>query len=338
MVTGEYFTLDANSVQSLTEGEKAERIPYNQWLAVHVLASSQDVTKKLENTHMASLFDSPNFKNLLSSLASSQSEQIPPVIDLYRNPLRKKERNHIEAILSRLPDGSYARAIEKRLLSLNAANHYGAWHELMVYDWLSDLKKNPSVQPLAPDGKSKPDFQIESNGLSIFIDVASVQESRKDGNVGKNYGRPRGWWPGGTATFATMRERLIDKMGQHASITDAAYVVALCLESCMIDMSQVKTCFLGGEIVVSRTLRHDLNGEIFERDGDNSFLVKHSNVSGVLVANHSGISEDEGYKLVFGLIQNPYSHHKIHELEFGEIRRFVGVSESDGRTQMVWRY
>lgn len=289
---------------------------------------------------MSSFFNSPNFKNLLDNLTSNQSGQLSPIVDLYKNPFREKEREHIEAILARLPNHSYVCDIERRLLS--TTNYLGAWYELMVYDWLYELEKTPIVQPLAPDGRTKPDFFIKANGTLIFIDVASVQGSKKDENVGEIYNSVRVWWPEdeNTAIFKTMRERLLNKIGKHRSITKEAYVICLGLETPWIDSGAVKTCFIGTESFdpVSGRLRQKLDGEIFEKEENDFFLVKHLNISALLVARHSGVSEEEGYKLVFELIQNPYARIRIHDTEFGEIRRFVVVSESDSYFEMGWQY
>jgi hypothetical protein len=282
---------------------------------------------------MSSLFDSAEFLGLLRDV-SLGIIQPPPIVDLYKNPNRQMEREHIQEIHARLTDSSYAREILKRLLSPNTANYLGAWHELMVYNWLVDLGKNPVVQPLLPNGTSRPDFHFTSNSLSIYIDVASVQESQKDKDTGKVYGSARMIWSEATATFSTMQEALRKKMGQHGSITDAAYVVCLCLESRLINIGEVKTCFLGDESIDTRgRLHHDLNGEIFERNDDRSFLVKYANVSGVLVAKHGS-----DYKLLFGYIQNPYAKFPVRETEFGSLPRFVVTSETKDEIEMGWRH
>lgn len=284
------------------------------------------------------MFDSPKFKRLLKASSTAPGNQAP-IIDLCSNPARQKERQHIEAILCRLPNRSFAHDIQDRLLSVDTGNYLGAWNELMVYDWLYGMNMRPVPQPPAPDGRSKLDFLVETDSLRIYIDVASVQEARKDKPLGRVYGSARVWWPEDAATFATMRERLIDKMGQHPTITEAAYVVCLCLESRAIDIDEVKTCFLGTESVdVATGMVHpDMNGEIFEIRNDSSCLAKYRSVSALLVAKHSGVSVEDGYRLVFGLIQNPYANIRVHDAEFGELRRYVIVSESEGGLRMAWR-
>lgn len=269
---------------------------------------------------MPSLFDSPKFKQLLGSHLTDGSGQPSPIIDLYKNPTRKKEREHIEAIIRQLPKSSYMQEIESRLLSPEMDKFLGAWHELMVFDWLLGLGKQITLQPPIPG--SKPEFRYESDGLPVFIEVAVVQESKKDKVAGRSYGTVRVWWPEATETFKTMMERLIDKMGQHRGINDAAYVICLCLESRLIDIGEVKTCFLGGESVdiVSEQLYQNFDGMIFENQDNLPLLVKYRNVSALLVAKHSGVSVDDGYKLTFGLIQNPYSNMPISPDEFGPLR------------------
>jgi hypothetical protein len=285
---------------------------------------------------ISSIFDSEAFQNLISSLQLNSAEQEPLVVDLYKNPFRQKEHEHIQAILDHLPDRSYKREIGQRLISPNAASHLDAWHELMVYDWLSGLGKELTLQPKIPG--SKPEFYLESNGLPLFIEVAVVQESRKDIGAGTNFGSVRFWWPEATESFKTMMGRLINKMGQHRGIISAAYVICLCLESHLIDIGEVKTAFLGGESVdvVSGEVRSTLDGLIFENQGDMQLFVKYKNVSALLVARHSGVSPQEGYKLTFGLIQNPYANIPIPQTEFGPLRRFVVVSETEGHFFMKW--
>src|SRR5262249_3138809 len=192
---------------------------------------------------MSSIFDLPAFQRFTMTTPADEQDQVPPAVALYNDLYRQRERDDIERIFASLPVNSYTPEIQRRLLSEDISNHLGAWYELMVYDWLATLSKNPIPQPTLATSKSKPDFLVESNGLQIFIEVAVVKESQAD----------RNFVSGGTvttATFRTMRERLIDKMGQHPGIpSNAAYIICLCLNSFLIDLGEVKTCLLGGEAV-----------------------------------------------------------------------------------------
>ncbi len=280
-----------------------------------------------------SLFDSPKFKQLLDSYLSSGSEQPPPIVDLYMKPFRVKEREHIEVILGQLNNHSYARRIESRLLL--TPEYLGAWHELMVFDWLSGLGKQLALQP-SIEG-SKPEFFYESNGLPIFIEVAAVQESLNDNDVGKTIGGVKIWAPEATETFKKLNGVLTHKAGQHSSIKKAAYVICLCLESRLIDIGEVKTYFLGGEAVdMAGELHPRLDGLVFESQDNLQLPKKYKNVSALLVAKHSRNSAEEGYKLVFGLIQNPYATNPISPNEFGALTRYVIVSETQEHIQMKW--
>ena len=170
---------------------------------------------------MSSLFDFPEFKSLLGSSAVHEPEQMPPVVHLYLDPLRRKEREHIEAIFARLPKGSYKKEITDRLLSQNLGDYLGAWYELMVYDWLDKLGKEPALQPSIPNGKSRPEFMIKSSGLQIFIEVTVVQEARRDRDEGGV------WWPAATRTFKKIGDKLREKSRQHQIPQGSAYVICL---------------------------------------------------------------------------------------------------------------
>jgi len=251
----------------------------------------------------------------------------------------KKEQKYIDAIIKNLENNhpNYADAIKKRMQV--ETEHLGLWYELMVYDWLWKQRKNPFPQPNAPDGKSKPDFVFPSNDKKIYIDVASVQESEKDKEF---YERQDFWSSESTASFATMRERLLDKAGRHKSIanTGDAYVICLGLESPLINIEDVKTCFIGNDSynVSLGKLQSAINGEIFERENSASFLVKYKNVSAILVGKRNySLNEDEN-KLEFGLIQNPYAITEIQPVEFSNILRFVVIVKKEKYFQMGWQH
>jgi hypothetical protein len=285
---------------------------------------------------MASIFNLPTFQSSLPNYSTTSSrEALPLVISLLFDPLRQTERDHIEDIYHNLPNQQYKHEIQKRFLSLDASNHLGAWYELMVYDWLQKSGNNPITQPSLIGARSKPDFLIQSNSGHIYVEVAVVQESALDEEL-----RTRGSWAtAATATFRTMRERLIDKMGQHPGIPEGIpYVVCLCLHTFMIDLGEVKTCLLGGESfnVATGELHPMYDGEIFEQNEDELF-VKYQKVSAVLAARSNRSSAENGYKLVFGWVQNPYTSATIQTDEFGDIRRYVIVSRSDTQVDMKWQ-
>lgn len=283
---------------------------------------------------MESLFALPKFRKLLDTYSSVNVEQLPTSVDLYKNPFRQNEREHLEGIFARISDASYKRDVQRRLLSPDLSSYFGAWYELMVYNWLELMGKHPVPQPSIPNAKSKPDFLIRSDGLQIFIEVTVVHEAQKDQDVRKQ----TSWLPAATATFETMRGRLIDKMGQHSIPQDSAYIICLCLESRLINLSEVKTCFFGGESVVLKTgdLRANFDGEIFENQPGYPLLVKHRDVSALLVAKRNEQSIENGYKPIFGLIQNPYALNPIAQDEFEDIQRYVIISETESHFEMKW--
>ena len=246
----------------------------------------------------------------------------------------KKEQAYLDAIINKLQKNhpQYAGKITGKLQ--DDLKHLGAWYELMVYDWLWKQGKNPVPEPTAPDGKGKPDFVFTSNDKKIYIEVASVQESKKD-KESENFLLDQG-----RATYAAMRERFIDKAGKYESVAIAgdAYVICLGLENSLIE-EDVRTCFIANDSYnpLSGKLQAALDGEIFERYNDGSFLVKYKNVSAILVARRNFTLNEEENKLTFGLIQNPYAINEIQPTEFGEILRFVVVAKNEKYFQMAWQ-
>ena len=59
-----------------------------------------------------------------------------------------------------------------------------------------------------------------------------------------------------------------------------------------------------------------LDGEIFEIHTDMPPLVKLRHVSGLLVAQPNRVTIEDGYRLIFRYIQNPYALVRIPETEF----------------------
>ena len=168
----------------------------------------------------------------------------------------------------------------------------------MVYDWLWKLGKNPLPQPIIPEG-SKPDFVYTTGNKKIYIDVASVQESKKDTELSEN----QNFWPSqSTSSFATMRERFIDKAGRHKSIANAgnAYVICLGLESSFINVEDVKTCFIGNVAynIPSGQIKAAMDGEIFETEDSGALLIKYKNVSAILVAQRHYSARKDINKLI----------------------------------------
>jgi len=289
---------------------------------------------------MSPLSDLPQFKKMLDGYLSDKSKQRSPAVDLYTNSLRRKEREHIEAIFARLPESPYKREVQDRLLLRDLGSYLGAWYELMVYDWLDRLDKNPTPEPAIPNSSGRPDFLIESSGLRIFIEVFVAQVSAEDENVA---GKARTVWPAATATFRRMGGRLEKKMGKYSQITQmphTAYVICVCLESRLIELREVITFFLGNEVYNLQTCRLEpaLDGQIFERHAGEppSAADYYRHVSALLVAKRFRDSIGSDYRIEFGLIQNPYAFTPIPETEFGYLRRYVVVSETETLFTMKW--
>jgi hypothetical protein len=276
---------------------------------------------------MSSILDAPAFRQLLDDY-SGNAEEMPLVLALYRNPHRQQELDYIDAVFERLPEGRVKKRIQREFLSEDPAHHWGAWYELMVYDWLDRLNKNPQLERPLPGG-STPDIKIQSGPLDIFIEVTHVRESLGDQDIETS------WWNADTATFARMTAALKEKSVQHPTISpSAAYVICIALENKLIEMSEVKTALFGHEqysLTTSKT-RIDCEGLLFENHPD-ALLVKHRNVSAFLVTKRDQ-STLGAFKLRFGLIQNPYAQVPIPNTEFGNIKRWVPVECDDGTIGM----
>ncbi len=287
---------------------------------------------------MSPIFESPSFKDLLAKYSSVEYELRPQVVNLLADPSRWKERAHIESIFKELPQGKYKKGILRHLRSERPEDFYGAWYELMVYDWLKEQGKEPVLQPDLPSG-SKPDFLIKSDDLNIYIDVTHVRESSGDKNISPG---KEAWWPAATATFLTLQTSIEKKASQHKrglnELTNAAYVICIGLETILIGADTVKTCFLGSEGYHIKTGRISFMKDslLFENQVDGTFLVRHKHVSALLVAQHNRASVEEGYKLRFSLIENPYANTEIAGEEFGPIHRFVVISKTETNYNMQW--
>jgi len=250
----------------------------------------------------------------------------------------KKEPEYIDSIIKNLQKNhpSYANEVIRR--KKNVSEYLGIWYELMVYDWLCKQGKKPSPQPFAPDKKSKPDFVYKSNDINIYIDVASVQESKNDEMLCE---KPYFINRQATSSFAAMRERLLDKLGKHKSIADGrdTYVICLGLESSYIDVDDVITCFIGNRIVniLGGKDRTSKDGDIYEQENNRSLLVKYKSVSAILVAKRNYTLAEDRNKLAFWLIQNPYANTKIPPTEFDGISRWVVLAETDDFLEMGWQ-
>ncbi|MEO8168182.1 MAG: hypothetical protein ABI623_08045, partial [bacterium] len=263
-----------------------------------------------------------------------QNLSLSPLVQLYKNPDGQKERSHIDRILQDLAIESYRRKITKDLLSTKAGTYFGAWYELMVYNWLVNQGKNLKIQPTAPKGNSKLDFLITTKGASIYIDVASVQESVSDNNLlqDSQFHLLRDF-----ASFDTMKNATVKKLNQHKT-EGYPYIICLGLESPMLSAADAVTCLLGNEVVhiPSGRVSIDLNGELFRVDSNGLFLANHE-LSGVLVCHRNRQTPAEGYRLVFCLIENPYATYKIDDLEFATISRYTVVSKTTTHYTMAWQ-
>lgn len=242
---------------------------------------------------------------------------------------------YVGTIIKRLEQEhpSYAQEIKKR--NKDHSKQLGVWYELMVYDWLWKLGKNPMPTPKASRG-SKPDWVFTSHDNEIFVEVASVQESDQDRSL--FYESERFFVSQGTSSFKTMRESFIKKAGQHRIVVTRgnAYVICLGLESPFIGAEDVRSCLIGNEVfdLKSGKLQFAKDGEIFETQDSAAFLTKYKSVSAILVAKRNYSIEDDKNKLDFSLILNPFAIAKISPIEFGAIPRFVSVNKNE----MDWVY
>ena len=280
-----------------------------------------------------SLFDRTVIEALKIKFSSSGIKgRVPQIIDLYESLNRKNEFEYLEQIFSRIPSGRKKNNLRTSFLSEDDGNHIGALAELMIFDWLEKLGKNPSFETLLPGNRETPDLLINNDDRQIIIEVAAVQESIEDQIIMNSH---RGFWPGATSTYKSMGSRLAEKAGKYAKY-QKPYVICIYLANSIIQLGQIKDYFLGDDTYnfSIEKLQREYNGIIFENNND-EILVKHRHVSGILVAKRNRGSIEEGFKLNFGLIQNPYAHpcSIISPDEFGSIPRYIVSSPN----HMEWR-
>lgn len=288
---------------------------------------------------MAELFDSTEFKQLLDRYSLIESNIVPAVVDLYSNPLKEPEKAYLKTVFGSIPNGNKKFKLQREFLREDAGSHWGAWAEMMVYDWLEQLNKSPILDPIIPGTRKTPDLLIKSENKEIFIEIAAVQRAERDESIGDAI---RGWWPAATATFRSMGGRLDEKLSKYREALEQypkPYVVCLFLVDSIIDLSEVKTYFLGGESYNfnTREMHQNLDGAVFEHHIGELPLVKYRHVTGVLVAKRNRQTVENGFMLEVGFIENPYATEKIDTQTFGDIRRYVVISEIEGSIQMGWK-
>lgn len=153
------------------------------------------------------------------------------------------ELRYLESVLQRVPSED-ANKLRNRLAVHDEGNRWGAWGELIIYEWLESTGKRPHFEP-EPGGR-RPDFLIEPKGESIFIEVFVTRRSPDDEGIDTTPIRPglpvSVWWSGETRTYHAASGRLIEKLDKYKGL-DSSYVVCDVLVTPIISPGNIRELF-----------------------------------------------------------------------------------------------
>ncbi len=124
------------------------------------------------------VFEEEWLKNLSERYDYRNRYTAPFIAKLAFDPMLKPERDIIEAWFDKLPEEAKP-DILSRLRSINSRDHFGAYFELVLHQFLIDLGFTVCFHPKIEEGN--PDLLIEGKNLTkpTFIEVATVfDESR----------------------------------------------------------------------------------------------------------------------------------------------------------------
>ena len=98
---------------------------------------------------------------------------VPFIARFALDPLRQEERDKLEAWFQRLPEDERPDMLA-RLRSADSRQHFGAYYELVAYEFLKAMGYSVDIHPKLDEGK--PDLVVTGKGLSkpVIIDVATV--------------------------------------------------------------------------------------------------------------------------------------------------------------------
>jgi hypothetical protein len=113
------------------------------------------------------IFDSIEMKKLIQNFEGQPDALVPNIIYLGRSENMAVERDYLENLII-LATKSKQKDWIHRLLKEEADQHIGAWFEMMLYGWLSDLG-HVDVEPELEG--NYPDFSLVVEGQKIVVEA-----------------------------------------------------------------------------------------------------------------------------------------------------------------------
>lgn len=206
--------------------------------------------------------------------------------------IRDDELSYLETVLQRMPSEG-ANRLRDRLAVNDEGNRWGAWGEVVIYDWLESTGKRPQFEPES-DGKT-PDFVVETKGQAVFIEVFVTLRSRDDAEIDTTPIRDGWnvavWWPAATTTYHAASGRIIEKLDKYKGL-GSPYVVCDVLKTPLISPADVRLLF------------------------QSWLLEHHSHVSGLSVVEPRWEPSAGRYRLECRIFPNPKALHLIDSTTF----------------------
>lgn len=112
----------------------------------------------MNNKNLKKLFDEEYEKMIVKKYARLPMWSWPTGAVYILDSRSNKEREILECIYGKYPEGSHKKQIKKDILSLNSHKFWGAWAELRVYDWISSRGLELKPEPIL--GTKKPDYLV----------------------------------------------------------------------------------------------------------------------------------------------------------------------------------
>jgi len=113
------------------------------------------------------IFDSLKMQALLEEYVDKSDREAPYSVFLGRSNKLAEERRHLENLIISAPKSKHKDWIS-RILSVKYGQHIGAWFELMLYGWLSEIGKVEVEPKIKGD---HPDFALSVANKTIIVEA-----------------------------------------------------------------------------------------------------------------------------------------------------------------------
>jgi hypothetical protein len=113
------------------------------------------------------IFDTHEMKKLIQNFEGQSDALVPNIVYLGRSESMAIERDYLENLIKLAPKFKQKDWI-RRLMKEEAGQHIGAWFEMMLYGWLSDLG-HVDVEPELEG--NYPDFSLIVEGQKIVVEA-----------------------------------------------------------------------------------------------------------------------------------------------------------------------